>query len=162
MGVAGLEGGCRVRIDAIATSSRDREAFRLMDLPLARGSRCHGVRVGNFLFLSGRRCGDGEGNVVSANTIQAQTPEILSRINKILNAQGLSLEDVCRTFMFMPSTDYRPGYGEARKKVYKAFSPKMNFRRIPEFTSGTWDRTSCCAPSPSPTVERKQSLPAPR
>ena len=29
VGVAGLEGGCRVRIDAVATSSRDREAFRL-------------------------------------------------------------------------------------------------------------------------------------
>ena len=119
VGVAGLEGGCRVRIDAIATSSRDREAFRLRDLPLARGSRCHGVRVGNFFFLSGVDAGDEEGNVVSANTIEAQTPEILGRINRILNAQGLSLGDLCRTFMFMPSTDYRPGYGEARKKVYK-------------------------------------------
>jgi len=29
VGVAGLEGGCRVRMDAIATSSRDREVFRL-------------------------------------------------------------------------------------------------------------------------------------
>jgi 2-iminobutanoate/2-iminopropanoate deaminase len=119
VGVAGLEGGWRVRIDAIATSSRDREAFRLRDLPLARGSRCHGVRVGNFFFLSGVDAAGGEGHVLSPATIQAQTPEILGRINRILNAQGLSLGDLCRTFMFMPSTDYRPGYGEARKKVYK-------------------------------------------
>ena len=127
VGVAGLEGGCRVRIDAVATSSRDREAFRLMDLPLALGSRCHGARVGNFFFLSGVDAAAGEGHARSPATIQAQTPEILSRINKILNTQGLSLADLCRTFMFMPSTDYRPGYGEARKKVYKGIFAEDEF-----------------------------------
>src|SRR4030095_11076487 len=71
VGVAGLEGGCRVRMDAIATSSRDREAFRLTDLSLARGSRCHGVRVGNFFFLSGVDAADGEGNALSPATIQS-------------------------------------------------------------------------------------------
>ena len=74
VGVAGLEGGCRVRIDAIATSSRDREALRLRDLPLARGSCCHGARVGNFFFLSGvdaaderRQCSIGEHDPSSDN-----------------------------------------------------------------------------------------------
>ncbi len=119
VGVAGLDGGCRVRMDAIATSSRDREAFHLTDLSLALGSRCHGVRVGNFFFLSGIDAADGEVNVLSATTIQSQTTEVLGRIDRILNAQGLSLGDLCRTFMFMPSTDYRPGYGEARKRVYQ-------------------------------------------
>ena len=127
VGVAWLEGGCRVRIDALATSSRDREAFRLMDLPLALGSCCHGVRVGNFFFLSGVDAADGEGHVLSPATIQSQTPEILGRINRILNAQGLSLGDLCRTFMFMPSTDYRPGYGDARKKVYKGIFAEDEF-----------------------------------
>jgi 2-iminobutanoate/2-iminopropanoate deaminase len=127
VGVAGLEGGCRIRMDAIATSSRDRTVLQLADLPLAIGSRCHGVRVGNFFFLSGIDARDEEGNVVSANTIQAQTTEVLARINGILNAQGLSLSDLCRTFMFMPSTDYRPGYGEARKKVYKGIFAEDEF-----------------------------------
>ena len=127
VGVAGLEGGCRVRIDAIATSSRDREALRLRDLPLARGCCWHGTRVGKFFFLSGVDAADSEGNVLSANTIQAQTTEVLGRINRILNAQGLSLSDLCRTFMFMPSTDYRPGYGEARKKVYKGIFAEDEF-----------------------------------
>lgn len=127
IGVAGLEGGCRIRMDAIATSSRDREAFRLADLPLARGSCCHGVRVGNFFFLSGVDATDGEGNVVSSATIQSQTTEVLGRINRILNAQDLALSDLCRTFMFIPSTDYRPGYGEARKKVYKGIFAEDEF-----------------------------------
>ena len=127
LGVAGLEGGCRVRMDAIATSSRDRTALRLPDLPIAPGSRCHGVRVGNFFFLSGVDAADDDGNVPSATTIQFQTTEVLGRIKRILNPQGLSLSDLCRTFMFMPSTDYRPGYGEARKKVYKGIFAEDEF-----------------------------------
>ena len=119
VGIAGLDGNCRVRMDAVATSSRDREALRLSELPLPLGNRCHGVRVGNFIFLSGMDAADSQGNVFSPATIQSQTTEVLSRINKILNAQKLSLGDLCRTFMFMPSTEYRPGYGEARKKIYQ-------------------------------------------
>jgi 2-iminobutanoate/2-iminopropanoate deaminase len=126
LGVAGLEGGCRVRMDALATSISDREALRLAGLPLTSGSRCHGFRVGNFFFLSGIDAGEIDGGVSPA-TIQSQTTEVLARINGILNAQGLSLSDVCRTFMFMPSTDYRPGYGEARKKVYKGIFAEDEF-----------------------------------
>jgi 2-iminobutanoate/2-iminopropanoate deaminase len=126
LGVAGLEGGCRVRMDALATSISDREALRLAGLPLTSGSRCHGFRVGNFFFLSGIDAGEIDGGVSPA-TIQSQTTEVLVRINRILNAQGLSLSNLCRTFMFMPSTDYRPGYGEARKKVYKGIFAEDEF-----------------------------------
>ena len=126
VGVAGLEGGCAVRMDAIATSSRDREALRLTGLPLTLGNRCHGGRVRNFFFLSGVDAGEIDGGV-SPTTIQSQTTEVLGRINRILHAQGLSLSNLCRTFMFMPSTDYRPGYGEARKKVYKGIFAEDEF-----------------------------------
>ena len=119
IGVADLETGCQVKMDAIATTSHDRESFRLSDLPLAEGSLCHGARVGNFVFLSGIDATDGHGNSALPVTIQAQTTETLSRIRKLLGTQHLSLGDLCRTFMFMPGTQYRPGYGEARKAVYK-------------------------------------------
>jgi len=47
------------------------------------------------------------------------TTTVLNRIARVLKDQQLSLRDLCRTFMFLPSTDLRPGYGEARKEVYK-------------------------------------------
>jgi 2-iminobutanoate/2-iminopropanoate deaminase len=75
--------------------------------------------VGNFVFLSGVDATDGQGNVASPLTIQSQTTEVLGRIKQILDLEGFSLGDLCRTFMFMPGTRYRPGYGEARKEVYK-------------------------------------------
>ena len=127
VGIAGLEGGCSVRMDTIATSSRDRESFRLRELPLAQGSLCHGVRVGSFVFLSGVDAADGQGNAATPMTIQSQTTEILGRIGKLLNSQSLSLGDLCRTFMFMPGTIHRPGYGEARKKVYHGIFSEDEF-----------------------------------
>ena len=127
IGVAGLEGGCRVRMDAIATSSTNRESFRLPELPLAQGALCHGARVGNVVFLSGIDAADGQGNVAMPVMIQSQTTEILSRMNRLLNGQSLSLGNLCRTFMFMPGTIHRPGYGEARKKVYHGIFPEDGF-----------------------------------
>jgi 2-iminobutanoate/2-iminopropanoate deaminase len=118
VGIAGLESGCGVRIDAIATTNRDRASFRHNEIPLAHGSLCHGARVGNFVFLSGIDATDGHGGSALPLTIQTQTTETLSRIRRLLEIPHLSLGDLCRTFMFMPGTRYRPGYGEARKAVY--------------------------------------------
>jgi 2-iminobutanoate/2-iminopropanoate deaminase len=119
IGVCGLDGSCRVRMDAVATTSEDRETIRIADLPLSIGAGCHGVRVGNFLFLSGVDAADQHGRIGAATSIELQTTEVLARIAKILAQQQLGLGNLCRTFMFMPGTKYRPGYGVARKKIYQ-------------------------------------------
>lgn len=119
VGVNGLDGGCRVRMDAIATSSEDREILRIADLPLSIGAGCHGVRIGDWFFLSGTDAANGDGFIATPSSIQSQTTEVLTRIGKILAGHKLGLGSLCRTFMFMPGTRHRPGYGEARKKVYQ-------------------------------------------
>jgi 2-iminobutanoate/2-iminopropanoate deaminase len=119
VGVCGLEGNCRLRMDAIATTNEDRETVVVSRLPFSLGSRCHAVRIGEFLFLSGVDAADTDGRIAAPAPIQAQTTEVLTRIGKILHQQNLGLRNLCRTFMFMPGTQYRPGYGEARKEVYK-------------------------------------------
>lgn len=127
IGVCGLEPKCRVRMDAIASSSRDREPIVVRDMPFALGSGSHGIRVGEFVFLSGVDALDERGAVSSPVTIQSQTREVLNRVSKILNHQKLGLADLCRTFMFMPSTEYRPGYGEARREVYRGIFSEDEF-----------------------------------
>jgi 2-iminobutanoate/2-iminopropanoate deaminase len=119
VGVCALEGGCRVRMDAIATASEDRETIGHADLPRSIGAGCHGVRVGNFYFLSGVDATNSRGHINAATTIENQTTEVLTRIEKILGQQQLGLGNLCRTFMFIPGTKHRPGYGEARKKIYQ-------------------------------------------
>ena len=127
VGVCGLEGNCRVRMDAIATTSEDRETIGHAGVPLSIGAGCHGVRVGNFYFLSGVDAADGRGRIATANSIQSQTTEVLTRIERILAERKLTLGNICRTFMFMPGTQHRPGYGEARKKIYQGVFAEDGF-----------------------------------
>ena len=127
IGVMDLEGRCRVRIDAVATSSVDREQISAPEVPYAIGSRCHGARVGNLLFLSGVDASNAQGKVPQPLNIENQTLEVLNRIKTILNRRNFSLGDICRTFMFSPSTEYRAGYTEARKKGYHGIFQEDGF-----------------------------------
>jgi 2-iminobutanoate/2-iminopropanoate deaminase len=128
VGISGFEGDCRVRMDAIATRHHNQIQPILLDnFPLATGARCHGVRIHDFVFLSGVDAADNQGKVPAPVTIQSQTKVVLNRIETILGDQQLSLSDLCRTFMFMPSTEYRPGYGEARKAVYQGIFAEDEF-----------------------------------
>jgi 2-iminobutanoate/2-iminopropanoate deaminase len=127
VGVCGLDGACRLRMDALATTNNDRETILISDLPLSKGARCHGVRVGDLVFLSGVDAADAHGRTAAPTTIQAQTTEVLTRIGRILGEQNLALGNLCRTFMFMPGTQYRPGYGDARRAVYRGVFAEDRF-----------------------------------
>lgn len=127
LGVMGLDGGCRLRMDGVASASPDREQIHAPDVPDASGSRCHGVRIGDFLFLSGVDAVDPHRKVSPPPGIDTQTLEVLNRIERILRSQRLSLSDICRSFMFLPSTAHRPGYGEARKKRYRGIFSEDEF-----------------------------------
>lgn len=118
LGTTGLDGGCAVRMDAIATTSADRGQIVAPGVPLGLGNRCHGVRVGDLFFLSGV---DAEGQASAASTIEEmgrQTLTTLDRIAAILQSQGLALGDVVRTFMFMSDLRVRPGYQDTRRERY--------------------------------------------
>lgn len=127
VGVCALDGGCRLRLDAIATSSADRETIHIADLPLSIGANCHAVRVGDYFFLAGVDAADNDGRIATPLSIQIQTTEVLTRIEKILGQHKLGLGNLCRSFMFMPGTKHRPGYGEARKKVYQGIFAEDGF-----------------------------------
>ena len=127
VGVCGLDGGCRVRMDAISTTNPNREIISIPELPLSLGAISHGVRVGDFVFLSGVDAADARRQVTPPITIESQTQEVLRRIEKILNHEKLDLSNLCRTFMFMPGTQYRSGYGAARKKLYQGVFAEDEF-----------------------------------
>ena len=127
LGVMGLEGGCRVRMDAVATSSPEREQILVPDVPFALGNRCHGVRVGDLLILSGVDAAGSQGTAPQPVNIEAQTVAVLDRIETILKSQGLSLGDIFRTFMFLRGTEHRPGYRESRRKRYQGIFREDEF-----------------------------------
>lgn len=127
LGIIGLEAGCRVRMDAVATNASDREQIVAPSVPLAAGSRCHGVSTGDLLFLSGVDAANLEGNVPGESASGAQTLKVLNRLDSILKSENLSLRDICRTFMFLKGSEHRPGYGDARKRRYQGIFDETEF-----------------------------------
>jgi 2-iminobutanoate/2-iminopropanoate deaminase len=115
LGVAGLDGGCAVRLDAVAAAAR--QPFTVASVPLPRGARVHGVRVGPLAFLSGLDAGDVAGSDPT-ETMGRQTTAVLDRLDAVLRSQGLGLGDLVRTFMFMSDMRVRPAYGAARQARY--------------------------------------------
>ena len=123
LGVAGLDGDCVVRLDAVAYAGGDRSPIAAPGIPLARGARTHGVRAGGLYFLSGVDASDVAGSD-PFERLGRQTTATLDRIDGVLATEGLGLGDIGRTFMFMSDLSVRPAYGTARQERYRGiFAP---------------------------------------
>jgi 2-iminobutanoate/2-iminopropanoate deaminase len=102
LGVAGLDGGCAVRMDGVASDSQDRSQINVPGIPLSNGSRCHGVRVRDLYFLSGIDAGEEAATAADLYTAMAQQLNtILDRTEGALKSQGLSLGDIFRNYNFL-------------------------------------------------------------
>jgi 2-iminobutanoate/2-iminopropanoate deaminase len=149
LGVAGLDGGCAVRLDAVATAGAQRSAFRAAGAPLARGARTHGVRAGDLYFLSGIDAGDVAG-ADAGDTLGRQTTAVLDRMAAVLESQGLALGDVGRTFMFLSDMRVRPAYAAARRARYEGIFaldafPANSGIGVPDLGSGVMLRSVAIA-----------------
>jgi len=69
--------------------------------PQAIGPYSQGIRVGEFLFLSGQIPVNPETNEVVENDIVIQTNQVMKNIKAILESQGLSVENIVKTTIFL-------------------------------------------------------------
>jgi|SRR5579871_2384421 len=69
--------------------------------PKAIGPYSQAVAAGPFLFVSGQLPVDPKAGTITAATIEEQTSQVLSNIEAILAAEGLSLEHVIKTEVFL-------------------------------------------------------------
>ena len=118
VGVSDLDSDCLVRLDAVASSSADRRSIHVPGIPLATGTRVHGVNAGGLVFLSGMDAGDVKAGRPD-DAMHRQTFTTLDRIDKVLRTQGLELSDVGRTFMFITDLRVRGSYSSGRQERYK-------------------------------------------
>ncbi|MBI2997762.1 MAG: RidA family protein [Deltaproteobacteria bacterium] len=129
LGVTGLDGGCAVRMDAIASASQDRSQISVSRVPLSKGSRCHGVRLGDLYFLSGIDAG--EEAIVGAELYAAmaqQVNTILDRTEASVKSQRLSLSDIFRNYNFlchMADLSVQAAHRDARRqRLGNVFKPE--------------------------------------
>jgi len=82
-------------------SSPMKEAVSTNDAPAAIGPYSQAVKVGNLLFLSGQISIDPKTNQMNSGTIEEQTKQALENLDAILKANGMSMENVVNTTVFL-------------------------------------------------------------
>lgn len=78
-----------------------KEAVSTKEAPLAIGPYSQGIKVGNLLFLSGQISIDPKTNQMSSGSIEEQTKQALENLDAVLRAEGMSMENVVNTTVFL-------------------------------------------------------------
>ncbi len=87
--------------------------------PRAVGPYSQGVRVGDWLFLSGQIPLDPQRGELVDGGIEVQTERVLENLKGVLEAGGMGLEDVVQVTVYM--TDL--GEFEVMNRVYARYFP---------------------------------------
>ena len=82
-----------------------------------------GVQVGNLLYVSGQVAQDGEGNTVGIGDAGAQTRQIMSRIQTIVEAAGATMQDVVKITTFLVNIDDYPAFSQVRSETFPTDPP---------------------------------------
>ncbi len=87
--------------------------------PKPGGAYSPGLRVGDFIFVSGQTPLDPATNKVAGETIEEQTAQVIENIKAILEAGGASLADVVKVSAHLSDLSLFPRYN----KVYADYFP---------------------------------------
>ena len=100
-----------------------REEIRVESLAEPMSHFTDAVRAGGFLHVSGVIAVDGEGNLVGADDVVAQTRQVLENMRAILEAGGCRFEDVVKVTIFLTDIDERPLINPLRQEVFGSARP---------------------------------------
>ena len=118
VGVTSLGADRLVRVDAVASTNRDRAPVVAEGVPLPLGAPCHAVRVGDLVFV---------GSVDAPEETTGPSTIVLERMDAVLRAAGLGLKDLFRHWAFlrdMAAKSVRDAYGRERTaKLDPIFPP---------------------------------------
>ena len=76
------------------------------------------VRVGELLFVSGQVAQDNDGKVVGPGDCEAQTRQVMARIQTIVEAAGSSLAEVVKITTFLTDGSNYPAFSKVRAETF--------------------------------------------
>jgi 2-iminobutanoate/2-iminopropanoate deaminase len=85
----------------------------------------HGIlnQGGKLLFIAGQTASDKDGNVVGKGDIKAQAAQVFANLKTVLKAAGGTIDDLVMTTTYIVDREYREGYNEVRRGLYKKDPP---------------------------------------
>ncbi len=82
-----------------------------------------GIRVGDFLFVSGNVAVNSSGGLVGGSDAEAQSRQVMTNIRTIVEAAGASMQDVVKITCFLTDVNNYPGYGKVRSETWPNSPP---------------------------------------
>lgn len=95
------------------------ERINSKNAPHAIGPYSQGVKVGEFLFISGQLPVDGQTNQLLNGDIQLLTRKVIENIEAILKEAGAALSDVVQTSVFLTDLKEFKAMNEEYAKHFK-------------------------------------------
>lgn len=94
-----------------------KETVKTQNAPQPLGPYSQGVKVGNFLFVSGQGPINPGTDKIDEADIEAQTRQTLRNVKAIVEASGFSLHDVVKVSIFLKrASDF-----QKMNEIYKTF-----------------------------------------
>jgi endoribonuclease L-PSP, putative len=90
------------------------------DAPAAAGAYSQGTTNGDLVFTAGQIAATPEGEVLNDEPIEVQTRQSLENVQGVLQAEGLTMDDVLKVTVFLDGMDEWEGMNE----VYQDFFPE--------------------------------------
>jgi 2-iminobutanoate/2-iminopropanoate deaminase len=97
-----------------------KQFVRTSNAPQPSGSYSQGIKVGNLLFVAGQGPADPKTGKLPGTDIETQTRQTLQNIKGIVEAAGLSMQDVVKVTVYLRSAnDF-----SKMDAVYRTFFPE--------------------------------------
>jgi 2-iminobutanoate/2-iminopropanoate deaminase len=100
-----------------------KEVFKTNRAPAPIGPYSQAVKAGSLLFISGQGPIDPKTGKKVAGDIKEQTRQVLENIKGILEAAGLTLENVVKVNVYLKNMNDFPKMNEVYKEYFKENPP---------------------------------------
>ncbi len=77
-----------------------------------------GIKVGDFLFVSGHVGNDASGNLVGPGDCEAQSRQVMANIRGVVEAAGGTMANVVKITCFLTDVANYPAYSKVRSETF--------------------------------------------
>ncbi|MEZ5327136.1 MAG: RidA family protein [Verrucomicrobiales bacterium] len=113
--------------------------------PTAVGPYSHAVRLGSLLFCSGQVPLSPEDGKLVGDTVEPQTHQVFANIKAVLASQGLTLDNVAKTTVFLQSMSDFPAMNAIYSEHFGSHKPARSTVEVAKLPLGALVEIECIA-----------------
>ena len=117
--------------------------------PAAIGPYSQAIRIGDFLYTSGQIALDPESGIFLSGEIEEETEQTLKNISAILQADGLNLENVVKTTVYLSDLNHFSRMNQVYEKYFLKTKPAracVQVAALPKGAKIEIDAIASCSP----------------